>query len=105
MCRHYSAFSPRYWRTAAPSYDTISARDAGCDTEGAHTEAMLTERHEEAVHHHFAEIAAAGLTPARLEQFRLERLLELRAVIGALRVEYRAPPPSDRHLRGRTDSR
>ena len=33
---------------------------------------------------------AAGTTPAALEQFKLERLFELRAVIEALRME-RAP--------------
>ena len=66
---------------------------------------MLRERYEEAVHHHFAEFAAAGLTPARLEEFRLERLLELRAVIGALRVEYRAQPLDDSPVRERNNSR
>jgi hypothetical protein len=30
---------------------------------------------------------AAGVTPAGLEQFKLERLLELRAVIDAMRAE------------------
>lgn len=66
---------------------------------------MLIRRHEEAVHHHFAEIAAAGLSAARLEQFRLERLLELRAVIGSLRVKDRAQPPLDRQLRDRDNFR
>ena len=35
----------------------------------------------------FSEIAASGITPAGLEQFKLERLLELRAVIIAMRAE------------------
>jgi hypothetical protein len=32
-------------------------------------------------------VAAAGLTPAGLEQYRLDRLMELRAVIDSLRAE------------------
>jgi hypothetical protein len=35
----------------------------------------------------FGDIAAAGLSPSGLEQFKLERLLELRAVIDAMRAE------------------
>ena len=66
---------------------------------------MLIRRHEETVHHHFAEIAAAGLSAARLEEFRRERLLELRAVIGALRVEHRVPSPVNGHIRDRNNSR
>lgn len=43
---------------------------------------------------------AADITPAELEQFRLERLLELRAVIDAMRAERTL----DRlHRHGRTD--
>ena len=41
----------------------------------------------------FREIAAST-TPAALEQFKLERLFELRAVIDALRS---APGPGDPH--------
>ena len=35
----------------------------------------------------FGELASSWLTPTRQEQFRLERLLELRAVIDSLRVQ------------------
>ena len=35
----------------------------------------------------FSELAAAGVSPSRLEQYRLERLLELRAVIDSLRSQ------------------
>ena len=35
----------------------------------------------------FGELAASGVSPAGLEQYKLDRLLELRAVIDALRVE------------------
>jgi hypothetical protein len=42
----------------------------------------------------FHEIAAST-TPAALEQFKLERLFELRAVIDALRTERQ---PGDAHL-------
>jgi len=35
----------------------------------------------------FSELAAAGVSPCRLEQYRLERLLELRAVIDSLRSQ------------------
>lgn len=37
---------------------------------------------------------AASTTPAALEQFKLERLYELRAVIDAIRTEHR---PGDAH--------
>ncbi|MEJ0084156.1 MAG: hypothetical protein WDO72_00605 [Pseudomonadota bacterium] len=39
----------------------------------------------EAGHLAFGELAAAGASPADLEQYKLDRLLELRAVIEALR--------------------
>ena len=35
----------------------------------------------------FGELAASGISPARLEQYRLDRLRELRAVIQTLRAE------------------
>ena len=35
----------------------------------------------------FGEFAAAGVSPAGLEQYKLDRLLELRAVIESLRIE------------------
>ena len=35
----------------------------------------------------FDEAVASAMTPAGLEQYRLDRLLELRAVIDSLRVE------------------
>ena len=35
----------------------------------------------------FDELAAAGVSPAGLEQYKLDRLLELRAVIDTLRSE------------------
>jgi len=35
----------------------------------------------------FAELAASALSPAGIEQFRIERLVELRAVIDSLRSE------------------
>ena len=35
----------------------------------------------------FGDIGASALTPAGLEQFKLERLLELRALIDAMRAE------------------
>ena len=35
----------------------------------------------------FGELAASGHSPARLEQYRLDRLRELRAVIQTLRAE------------------
>jgi hypothetical protein len=37
--------------------------------------------------HAFGDLAASGLSPAGLEQFKLERLLELRALIDAMRAE------------------
>lgn len=37
--------------------------------------------------HAFGDIAESGLSPAGLEQFKLERLLELRALIDAMRAE------------------
>ena len=41
----------------------------------------------ELTRHAFGDIAASGLSPAGLEQFKLERLLELRALIDAMRAE------------------
>lgn len=41
----------------------------------------------------FSDIAT-GITPAGLEQFKLERLFELRAVIDAMRSEQTAGRPS-----------
>jgi hypothetical protein len=35
----------------------------------------------------FGELAASGVSPAGLEQYKLDRLLELRAVIESLRTE------------------
>jgi len=35
----------------------------------------------------FGDLAASGASPADLEQYKLDRLLELRAVIDALRLE------------------
>jgi hypothetical protein len=46
-----------------------------------------------------SELAAAGVSPSRLEQYRLERLLELRAVIDSLRSQDSRGPvriPNDR---------
>ena len=43
----------------------------------------------------FSELAAAGVSASRLEQYRLERLLELRAVIDSLRTQ--GAPPSGRY--------
>jgi hypothetical protein len=37
--------------------------------------------------HAYGDIAASGLSPAGLDQFKLERLLELRALIDAMRAE------------------
>jgi hypothetical protein len=50
----------------------------------------------------FSEIAS-GITPAGLEQFKLERLFELRAVIDAMRSEQPTDRPSQagRGERGR----
>jgi hypothetical protein len=50
----------------------------------------------------FSEIAASGITPAGLEQFKLERLLELRAVIIAMRAEQTLDRLTEA---GRTDQR
>lgn len=36
----------------------------------------------------FGEIAAMGITPAGLEQYKIDRLLELRALIDSLRAEH-----------------
>jgi len=35
----------------------------------------------------FDELAASGMTPAGLEEYKLDRLLELRAVITSMRLE------------------
>ena len=44
----------------------------------------------------FADFLATGLTPVGLEQLRLDRLFELRAIVDSLRSEHtpdgRAPP-------------
>jgi hypothetical protein len=45
--------------------------------------------------------SAAGISPARLAQFKLERLFELRAVIDALRGERNAEPASGNQARAR----
>ena len=49
----------------------------------------------------FSDIAA-GITPAGLEQFKLERLFELRAVIDAMRSEQatNCPPQAGRGEHG-----
>ena len=47
---------------------------------------------------------AAGTSPAALEQFKLERLFELRAVIDALRSEHR-PGASHEAIRRDLSSR
>ena len=39
------------------------------------------------------ELRACGVTPARIEQYRLDRLFELRAVIDSLRAEPGGPHP------------
>jgi hypothetical protein len=43
----------------------------------------------------FEEAVAATLTPTGLERYRLDRLLELRAVIDSLRAERRLDPLQD----------
>lgn len=43
----------------------------------------------------FEEAIAAALTPAGLESYRLDRLLELRAVIDSLRAEREPDLPPD----------
>jgi hypothetical protein len=50
----------------------------------------------------FSDIAASGISPAGLEQFKLERLLELRAIIIAMRAEQTLDRLSEA---GRTDHR
>lgn len=44
----------------------------------------------------FREIAAADYPAAELDQFKLDRLLELRAVIDSLRHDHYSSPPADR---------
>ena len=44
----------------------------------------------------FREIAAAGYPPADFDQFKLDRLLELRAVIDSLRHDHYSAPLADR---------
>lgn len=43
----------------------------------------------------FGELAASGVSPADLEQYKLARLLELRAVIESLRLESGDPLMTD----------
>ena len=57
------------------------------DTHMARTIAAISNRRA------FSEIAG-GITPAGLEQFKLERLFELRAVIDAMRTEQAMDRPS-----------
>jgi hypothetical protein len=45
----------------------------------------------------FAEAMAASLPPAGLEAYKLDRLLELRAVIDSLRAERHHDPLIDAH--------
>jgi hypothetical protein len=52
---------------------------------------MARDPNMEADKHAFHDMAA-GTSPAALEQFKLERLLELRAVIDALRSERASGP-------------
>jgi hypothetical protein len=61
---------------------------------------ILKERHAEACRRAFLDIAAPALSAARLEQFRLERLHELRAVIESLRSGRSAPSPQACETRG-----
>jgi hypothetical protein len=65
------------------------------DTHMARTVTAISNRRA------FSEIAA-GITPAGLEQFKLERLFELRAVIAAMRTEQAVDRPSQS---GRRDHR
>lgn len=43
----------------------------------------------------FEEAVASAMTPASLERYRLDRLMELRAVIDALRAERGPASPHD----------
>ena len=65
---------------------------------------MLRELNAATARHSFGEMATSGLNAGRPEEFRLERLLELRAVIDVLRAEYRPQPPYEGQTRGRNTS-
>jgi hypothetical protein len=63
---------------------------------------MVRNQHSELARRAFSEIAAAGLSPAGIAEFKLERLLELRAVIDAMRADRNADSST---LPGRPDRR
>jgi hypothetical protein len=46
----------------------------------------------------FREVAAGGIAPSQFDQFKLDRLLELRAVIDSLRHEHYSDSLPDRQL-------
>ena len=46
----------------------------------------------------FREIAESGISPSQFDQFKLERLLELRAVIDGLRHEHYSDSLPDRQV-------
>jgi len=53
----------------------------------------------------FGELAASGMSPAGLEQYKLDRLLELRAVITSMRLERGQDLVADALAKASLDSR
>jgi hypothetical protein len=85
--RHLSGICRPENAAAAPSYATISPRDASLERGLGHTERMARPTIQEAAGGSFDDQVGAVLSPACVAQFKLDRLLELRAVIDSVRRE------------------